>query len=59
MGNGLGLSIVKRILELLDGKIQIESKEDVGTTVQVSTTTSKKLRQANLNHKKKLFLQLK
>ena len=32
-GNGLGLSIVKRIIELLDGSIRYESGEEDGTTV--------------------------
>lgn len=34
-GSGLGLAIVKRIIELSDGKIEIESKENKGTTVIV------------------------
>lgn len=34
-GNGLGLSIVRRILELLNGKIICESKEGIGTTMRV------------------------
>ncbi len=34
-GNGLGLSIVKRILELLDGSITCESTPSVGTTMSV------------------------
>ncbi len=34
-GNGLGLSIVKRILELLNGSITCESTPSVGTTMSV------------------------
>lgn len=34
-GSGLGLSIVKRILELLGGEIYYESKKNIGTTVLV------------------------
>lgn len=34
-GSGLGLSIVKRILELLGGTIRYESHENIGTTVVV------------------------
>ncbi|MCL2388184.1 MAG: HAMP domain-containing histidine kinase [Defluviitaleaceae bacterium] len=35
-GNGLGLSLVKRILELEDGKISIESTPNVGTCFTVT-----------------------
>ncbi len=34
-GNGLGLSIVKRIVELVHGTIHYDSEENVGTTVTV------------------------
>lgn len=35
-GNGLGTAIAKKIVEAHDGEIQIESKEQVGTTVSFS-----------------------
>jgi signal transduction histidine kinase len=35
-GSGLGLSIVKRIIELLDGTIECISEEGMGTTMTVS-----------------------
>jgi len=34
-GSGLGLTIVKGLLDLLDGKIEIESEKDVGTRISV------------------------
>ena len=34
-GNGLGLSITKRIIELLNGDIQYDSIEGIGTTVTI------------------------
>ena len=34
-GSGLGLSIVKRIVDLIDGKIELESEENKGTTFSV------------------------
>ncbi len=35
-GSGLGLSIVKDIAELMGGKVELESKENVGTKVKVT-----------------------
>lgn len=34
-GSGIGLSIVKRLVDALDGKIEIESEVDKGTTVRL------------------------
>ena len=35
-GSGLGLSISKRIVELLNGTIECKSKKDSGTTFEVT-----------------------
>jgi CheY-like chemotaxis protein len=35
MGTGLGMAIIKRLVDVMDGKIKIESEQGVGTTVVV------------------------
>lgn len=41
-GTGLGLNIVKRYVELIDGNISFESKENIGTTFTVEFPKTKK-----------------
>ncbi len=43
-GNGLGLALVKRILELMDGRIAIESEVGKGSTFTVTIPGAKKRR---------------
>ena len=40
-GSGLGLSIVKSIIDLSDGKIEVESKENSGTTFTIKLPIEK------------------
>ena len=49
-GHGLGLAYVKRIIDLHDGKINLESKENVGTTFTL-TLPNMKLIKTLLKHK--------
>jgi two-component system, sporulation sensor kinase D len=41
-GTGLGLAICKRIVDMYDGTIEIESKLNVGTTVTIKLPLSNK-----------------
>lgn len=47
-GTGLGLSIVKHILLNLNGKIEVTSKENIGTTFRV--TLPKEKREMDISH---------
>ncbi len=38
-GTGIGLSLVKRVVELHEGKISVQSKENVGTTFCITLST--------------------
>jgi len=40
-GSGLGLSISKQLVELMDGKIWVESKKDIGSTFSFELTLPK------------------
>ena len=40
-GTGLGMTITKRLVDAMGGKIEVESQQDMGTTVTVSITFSR------------------
>ena len=40
-GTGLGMTITKRLVDAMGGKIEVESQQNMGTTVTVSITFSK------------------
>lgn len=40
-GTGIGLALVKELVEVLKGKIQVESQVDIGTTFKVTIPTDK------------------
>jgi CheY-like chemotaxis protein len=46
-GAGLGLTITKNIIEMIDGEIFIESKEGEGTTIRVELSFEKVKRKSN------------
>ncbi|MCP4146732.1 MAG: hybrid sensor histidine kinase/response regulator [bacterium] len=41
LGSGLGLSIVKKLLNIYDGEVKVESEPDVGTTFTISLKSIK------------------
>lgn len=53
-GNGLGLTLVKRVLELMNGKIDVSSTVGVGTTFKVTLPLAKK--EANIVCREKTII---
>lgn len=56
-GTGLGLTIVKKIIELLDGKINVESKVNIGSTFtfEIPLKVGRKTREIRLTKKGKNY----
>lgn len=50
MGTGLGLAIVKQLVEMMDGEIQLQSKENVGTkfTITIPFELDKEYKEKNI-----------
>lgn len=48
-GTGLGLTITKRLIDLMNGEIRIESEENVGTTVTINLKNIKVYRESGKN----------
>ncbi len=46
-GAGLGLPLAKRLMKLMNGRIEISSKKDAGTTVYIYISTEKDISNAN------------
>jgi signal transduction histidine kinase len=40
-GSGLGLTVSKRLLELMNGKIQVDSKKDAGSVFTISLPSTR------------------
>jgi signal transduction histidine kinase len=53
-GTGLGLNIVKKYLELIQGEIEVKSVENEGSTFKITFTNKLKINKP-LNHEENLI----